>query len=228
MIRTNTGKARAMMIDSQAPIQFLGEAVITAVYLHQRSPIEGLERSVRDAYQALYETPYEMLHGFGQPTNNAKGNKISYQASLHNLRGFRCYASSLIPEVQRRGKFSPKSKPCMMVGYTQNTKSFWRLWDPEFQWVKAQSKVIFDDESNAHMVCQHESNEIDIFEWPEDEEYVADSDTGDERLRDSQPTQIRRQHKQIGKRSKSHMHKASDEEAGNTHSWWLCREDQTA
>ena len=41
MIRTITEKARAMMIDSQAPIQFWGEAVNTAVYLHQRSPNEG-------------------------------------------------------------------------------------------------------------------------------------------------------------------------------------------
>jgi len=43
MICTNTEKARAMMIDSQASIQFWGEAVNTAVYLHQRSPNEGLK-----------------------------------------------------------------------------------------------------------------------------------------------------------------------------------------
>jgi hypothetical protein len=35
MIRTITEKARAMMIDSQTPVQFWGEAVNTAVYLHQ-------------------------------------------------------------------------------------------------------------------------------------------------------------------------------------------------
>jgi hypothetical protein len=66
MIRTITEKARAMMIDSQVPIQFWGEAVNTAVYLHQRSPNEGLKRkNDNDGYQAPYETPYEMLHGFG-------------------------------------------------------------------------------------------------------------------------------------------------------------------
>jgi hypothetical protein len=56
------------------------------------------------------------------------------------------------------------------------------------------------------MSCQHGSNEIDIFGLSEDEEYVEETDTGDEPLRDSQPTQI-------GKRSKSHMHEAPDEEA---------------
>jgi len=56
---------------------------------------------------------------------------------------------------------------------------------------------------------------------PEDEEYVEETDTRDEPLRDSQPTQI-------GKRSKSHMQEAPDEEAENAHSRRLRREDQTA
>jgi hypothetical protein len=123
MIRTITEKARAMMIDFQAPIQFWGEAVNTAVYLHQRSPNEGLKRNYREGYQAMYETPYKILHGFGQPTHDADGNEISYKASLHNVCRFGCYASRLIPEVQRRqSKFGPKSKPCMMVGYTHDSK----------------------------------------------------------------------------------------------------------
>jgi hypothetical protein len=75
MIRTITEKARAMIIDSQAPVQFWGEAVNTAVYLHQRSPNEGLKRkNDRDGYQAPYETPYEMLRGFEKPSHNADGN----------------------------------------------------------------------------------------------------------------------------------------------------------
>jgi len=226
MIHTITEKARAMMIDSQAPIQFWGEAVNTAVYLHQRSPNKGLKRkNDHDGYQAPHETPYEMLHGFGKPTHDADGNEISYQASPHNLPRFGCYASRLIPEVQRRpGKFGPRSRPCMMVGYTHNSKTLWRIWDPEFQKVKAQSEVVFDEERNAHMSCQHGSNEIDIFGLPEDEEYVKEIDTGDEPLRgqDSQPTQI-------GRRSRSHMHEAPDEEAENiAHRRRLRREDQTA
>jgi len=225
MIRTITEKARAMIIDSQALIQFLEEAVNTAVYLHQRSPNEGLKRNHRDGYQAPYETPYEMLHGFGKPTHDADGNEISYQASRQNLRRFRCYACRLIPEVQRRqGKFGARSKPCMMVGYTHDSKTLWRIWDPEFQKVNVQSEVVFDEERNAHMSCQHGSNEIDIFGLPEDEEYVNEIDTGGEPLReqDSQPTQI-------GKRSTSLMHEAPDEEAENiAHSRRLRREDQTA
>jgi hypothetical protein len=65
----------------------------------------------------------------------------------------------------------------MMVGYPNNSKMLCRIWDPEFQRVKAQSEVVFDQERNAHMSCQHESNEIHIFELPEDEGYVKESDT---------------------------------------------------
>jgi hypothetical protein len=223
MIRTITETARAMIIDSQAPVQFRGEAVNTAVYLHQRSPNEGLKSKYdHDGYQAPYETPYEMLHGFGKPTHDADGNEISYQAPLHNLRRFGCYVSRLIAEIQcHQGMFGPGSKPCMMGGYTHDSKSLWRIWDPEFQRVKTQSEVVFDKERNAHMSCQHGSNEIDMFDLPEDEEYVEETDTGDKPLRDSQPTQI-------GKRSKSHMREAPDEEAENPHRRSLRRDDQTA
>jgi len=134
-----------------------------------------------------------MLHGFGKPTDDAGSNEISYQASLHNLRRFGCYASTLIPEVQRRGKFGPRSKPCMMAGYTHDLKTLCRIWDPEFQKVRAQSEAVFDEERNSHMSCLHESNEIDtdMFGLPEDKEYIEEIDTGDEPLRrqDSQPTQ---------------------------------------
>jgi len=165
-----------------------------------------------------------MLHGFGKPTHNADGKELSYQVSLNNLSRFGCYASRLIPEVPRRqGKFGPRSKPCMMVGYTYDSKTLWRIWDPEFQNVKAQSEVVFEEERNAYMSCQHGSNEIDIVGLPEDEEYVDEIDTGGEPLRgqDSQPTQI-------GKRSTSLMHEAPDKEGENTHIQRLRREDQTA
>jgi len=108
-----------------------------------------------------------------------------------------------------------------MVDCTHNLKTLWRIWDPQFQRVKAQSEVVFDEERNAHISCLHESNEIDICGLPEDEESVEESHTGDEPLRDRQPMQT-------GKRSKSDMHKPPEEKAENAHSRHLRREDQTA
>ena len=51
MVGTLTEKAKAMMLDSQAPMQFWAEAVNTACYLHARTPNRTLDG----------KTPYEML-----------------------------------------------------------------------------------------------------------------------------------------------------------------------
>jgi len=128
MIHTITEKARAMILDSQAPLEFWGEAINTAVYLHQCLPNEGLtKRDDRDGYKALYETPYEMLHSYGKPEydkppDDSTRIKISYKAPLHHLRRFGCYVSRLIPEKQRTDKkLGARSKACMMVGYVHDS-----------------------------------------------------------------------------------------------------------
>jgi len=108
-----------------------------------------------------------------------------------------------------------------MVRYTHNWKTLWRLQEYIFRRVKTQSEVVFDEDRNPHMPCQHGSNESDVFRLADDEEYVKETDTGDELLQDSQPTQL-------WKGSTSHMHEALHEEAENTHSQHLCWEDQTA
>jgi len=182
MIQTSAEKARSMMIDSQAPVVFWGEAVNPAVYIHQRTPNECLtERDERAGYKAPYSTPYEMLHAFGKPSHNNDGNEISYKALLHHLRQFGCYASQLIPEPQCHGKFSPGSKPCMMVGYVHHSTTLWRISDPAFWEVRSQSDVIFDEERNAHASYLH-GDQTDIFELPEQIEYVEEIETGGDGL----------------------------------------------
>jgi hypothetical protein len=71
---------------------------------------------------------------------------------------------------------SAQGQSPVMVGYIHDSKTLWRIWDPEFQRVKAQTEVIFDKERNTHMSCQHESNEIDtdIFGLPEDKEHIEE------------------------------------------------------
>jgi len=99
MIQTITGKARSMMIDSHEPLFSWGEAVNTAVYLHQQTPNEGLtKRDDHDSYQARYPTPYEMLQAFDKPSHDSDGSEISYTAPFHHLRQFGCYPCRHIPE----------------------------------------------------------------------------------------------------------------------------------
>ena len=74
-----------MMNDSQAPIQFWGEAGNTAVYIHQGLLNEGRKRHDRDGYKVADKMPYGILNECRKPTHDADGNEISYRTSVHNL-----------------------------------------------------------------------------------------------------------------------------------------------
>jgi len=167
-----------MMIDSQAPLVFWGEAVHTAVYLNQQTPNAGLtKRDVRNGYQSPYLTPYEMMQTSGRPSDDNDGNEILYKAPLLHLRRFCCYASRLLPKPQSHGKFSPRSMRCMMVGYVGDLTTLWRILDLAFRVVKSQSVVIFDEERNTHASCPL-SDQTDIFELREQPKYVKEIETG--------------------------------------------------
>jgi hypothetical protein len=76
-------------------------------------------------------SPYEILHG--------------EKPDLSHLRRFGCSANRLIPKEQQEGKFSPRSRECIMIGYVHNTSKIWRLWDPKFRRIVCSSDVIFDE-----------------------------------------------------------------------------------
>lgn len=73
-----------------------------------------------------------------------------------------------------------------------------------------QSEVVFDEESNAHMPYQKESNEneTEMFGLAAGKFHIMEKDNGDEHLwaQDSKPTQP-------GKKSTSQWHGAPYEEA---------------
>jgi hypothetical protein len=65
-----------------------------------------------------------------------------------------------------------------MVGYVHDSTTLWRIWDREFRVVRSQSDVIFDEERNAHASCL-QGDQTDIFELPEETEYIEELDSGD-------------------------------------------------
>jgi len=166
------------MIESQSPIQFWGEAVNTASYLHQRTPSAALNG----------KTPYEVLNGYGKPEKDENGKPIDYKASLHHLHRFGCYVSKRIPKEQRiDSKMGARSKLAMMVGYVHDSTTLWRVSDFDHQKVVQWSDAIFDEERNAHMSCSMAPNEKaeteDPFGLPEGEptqvEYIEEDDTSE-------------------------------------------------
>jgi len=64
-----------------------------------------------------------------------------------------------------------------MVGYVHDSTTLWRIWDPALQVVRSQSDVIFDEERNAQASCLR-GDQTDIFDLPEETEYVKEIETG--------------------------------------------------
>jgi len=91
-----------MLLDSKLPKSFWGEAISTAVYLKNRTPVKTLNK-----------TPFEVWHG--------KKPKVNY------LRVFGSDAYAHVPRDERT-KFDTKTRKCIMVGYGNVTKGY-RLYD---------------------------------------------------------------------------------------------------
>jgi len=158
MIRTIITKARTMMLDSQLPGEMWAEAIATSVYIHARSPTRTLTG----------RTPYEVLY-----------ERI---APIHHLRRFGCQAHKLIPKVQRTsGKFSSRSRECIMLGYVHDSTTIWRLWDPIEKRIIQASNVVFEEDTIA---SDHQAADVLKAAIPEQAECMMDAtaDESDEEL----------------------------------------------
>src|SRR3978361_1179353 len=181
MIGTLTEKAKAMMLDSQAPKHFWAEAIRTASYLHARTPSRALDG----------KSPYEMLHKHRRLkkhlTEVNAGNEVNTDQAkddkpkLHHLRRFGCIAYRRIPKEQRIDtKMGARSKQCMMLGYVHDTTKIWRIWDPEYRKAVNCSDVEFDENQTAYMSCI--DNENDALGLPEQEPIYAEEHAVNPRL----------------------------------------------
>lgn len=102
--RTLFEKVRCMLQHSGLGKRFWGEAVMTALYLKNRSPTSALSGQI--------------------PEEVWSGSKID----LSHLRVFGCTAFSLVPE-HKRDKLDAKGKEFIFVGYSDTSKGY-RLADP--------------------------------------------------------------------------------------------------
>jgi hypothetical protein len=100
------------------PAVFWGEAVVTAVYILNRSSTKALNG----------RTPYEAWHG-RKPT-------------VSHLRVFGCLAFG--KELGHIGKLDGRSTPGVFIGYAEGSKSYCIL-DPGTQRVRTTCGVVFDE-----------------------------------------------------------------------------------
>lgn len=107
MNRTLLDKVRCMMISSNIPKSFWGEAVMIVCYLINLTPSTTLNG----------DTPYEKWYG--------------KCADYSTLRTFGCAAYS----HQNEGKLEPRSRKCVFLGYPEGVKGY-RLCDRSQKGVK--------------------------------------------------------------------------------------------
>ena len=92
-----------------------------------------------------------------------------------------------------------------MVGYVHDSTTTWKVWDPEFNTVRTQSDVVFDEERNAHVSCpESPSQEADPLGLPQEEVHIEVFDT--EQIEHGYPSR--------GKRGRNHHHHEDQSIAG--------------
>jgi hypothetical protein len=102
---TTSEKALCLLKQSHLPSKYWGEAVSTAVFLENITPVRKLK----------WKTPYQLWHS--QPFDNTR------------LKPFGCVVSVNIPKSQCNGKFGDTSKKGLLVGYQHGTHN-WHILLP--------------------------------------------------------------------------------------------------
>jgi transposase InsO family protein len=116
--QTVVGMARALLKQRGISAVFWGEAVVTAVYILNRSPTKALNGI----------TPYEAWHGRKSPVSH--------------LRVFGCLAFT--KELGHIDKLDDRSTPGVFIGYAEGSKAY-RILDPATLRVRTTRDVVFDE-----------------------------------------------------------------------------------
>jgi transposase InsO family protein len=116
--QTVVGMARALLKQRGMSAVFWGEAVVTAVYILNRSPTKALNG----------RTPYEAWYG--------------RKPSVLNLWVFGCLAFD--KELGHIGKLDDRSTSEVFIGYAEGSKAY-HILDPGTQRVRMIHDIVFDE-----------------------------------------------------------------------------------
>ena len=151
--RTLVESMRTMLADSRLPHRFWAEALSTAVYLRNRSPINALEGI----------TPCEAWSGA--------------KPDVSTLRIFGCSAYAHVPKVERR-KLDSKTRKCVFLGYGTDQKGY-RLYDLQCMRIIHSRGVVFDETSMPGIQKERETSanrmNLEVEEEPAEELLTPES-----------------------------------------------------
>lgn len=134
-----------MLIGKNVPASLWGEAVVTFVYLSNRS----VNKNTAD------ETPYELY--------------FKREPNVSHLRVFGCMCMLKIQTKKRSGyqpKIEEKASQCIFVGYEQEYT--YRVFDPTYNKIIKSRDVRFDETKRGSITI----NELDSPETEDDDEEV--------------------------------------------------------
>ncbi len=117
--------ARALMVDKSMPHHYWAEAIVTAVYIMNR-------------------TPTTVVHGMTLEEKYS-GRKLD----LSHLKVFGCIAYVHVPN-ELRTKLDPKAKKCVFIGYSLEQKGY-RCYNPITRKMRVNKDVVFDEMSSQYV-----------------------------------------------------------------------------
>ena len=133
--------ARAFMFQSQIPLAYWGDCVLTAAFVINRTPSPLLGS----------KTPHELL----------TGKKPLYDQI--RTFGCLCYGST---SPKQRHKFQPRSRACVFLGYPSGYKGY-KLLDLETHQVSISRNVIFHEEIFPMAVSPLSEDGLHLFTSPQ-------------------------------------------------------------
>ena len=140
MNRTLLELVRTMLIDSGLPHKFWAEALSTACYLKNRSPVRVLKGM----------TPYQAF--------------VGRKPNVDHLKIFGCVCYAHVPKDERK-TLDSKSVKCIFLGYGSDVKGY-RLYDLEKGKILYSRDVIFNETQNEfqkeEIVVRQDSQEEDF------------------------------------------------------------------
>jgi hypothetical protein len=121
-MRTIIDKARTIMLVYNCPLKFWPEAIDTAVYLFNVTPMRVLG----------WETPYQRIF-----------KKVP---DISNLKPFYSPGLVYLSKDERNHALSKKALECRLLGYDKEAKNGYIVWVPELQRVKRTINVRFKED----------------------------------------------------------------------------------
>jgi hypothetical protein len=116
--QTVVGMAQALLKQRRMPAVFWGEAVVTSVYILNRSPTKALNG----------RTSYEAWH--------------RHKPAVSHLRVFGCL--TFAKELGHIGKLDDRCTPGVFIGYADGSKAY-RILGPGTQRVRTMRDIVFDE-----------------------------------------------------------------------------------